>query len=86
MRCQIRRSRSDSRTRPSSRLCRIAQTAVNQFGIMRAGCMRKIVALDQRDRESAQARIPRDCGARDSSADDEKIEDLVRKPVQIPAH
>src|SRR4051812_10816238 len=53
---------------------------------MGAGSMGEVVLLDQRDGEPAHGRIPRDAGACNAAANDEQVETVIGKAVEVSFH
>src|SRR6476661_3313876 len=71
---------------PELEAAQIPQAAMNQLGIVCTGGVGKVVLLDERDREAAHRRIPRDTGARDPTANYEEVEMSVGKAVEVAFH
>ena len=61
-------------------LWQVSEAAVNQLRGTRGSRAREVARLDQRNTQSAQGRIARDCGAIDPAPDDAEIELLARHP------
>src|ERR1700761_6014988 len=67
-------------------IAQVAQPAMDQFRIVRAGRVGEIVLLDQRYFQSTQRRIAGNTGASYPATDDQEVKNFAGKAVEFAAH
>jgi len=68
------------------KVAQVTKPAMDKFGVMGAGCTGKVIALYERNPQSAKTCVSGNTGARRAAANDEQIKRLIGEAGEITAH